>query len=106
LNSIRTRPAKLLNELGWRRTLLFAAMILVLPPLVGWAVSALIGHGGQELISAITTMLVVIGGWLRTASQAAAKVDQAVTEVAEAYESRIATDSKVQEARQNLASGA
>jgi tRNA A37 threonylcarbamoyladenosine biosynthesis protein TsaE len=102
LNSIRTRPARLLSDLGWGRTLLFAAMVLVLPALVGWIVRTITGQGGQEVITAITTLLVVVGGWLRTATQAVSKVDQAIARVAEEYENRIAADPSVRQAQKNL----
>lgn len=99
LNSIRTRPARLLSDLGWGRMLLFAAMVLVLPPLVAWVVRN--GHWsiGQEFLSSVTTMLVIVGGWLRTATQAVSKVDQAIAKVSEEFETRIANDENVKGAQ-------
>lgn len=100
LNSIRTRPARLLSDLGWGRTILFAAMVLVLPPLVAWVVRwVTTGQGGQEFISQVTTMLVIVGGWLRTATQAVSKVDQAIAKVSEEFETRIANDENVKSAK-------
>jgi hypothetical protein len=102
LDSIRTRPARLLSDLGWRSSLLFAAMVLVVPPLVAWAVSQIPSQVGQEFISAGTTVLVIVGGWLRTATQAVSKVDQAIAQVSERYESQIAADPNVQRAQTEL----
>jgi hypothetical protein len=95
LNSIRTRPARLLSDLRLGPILLFAAMVLVLPPFVAWLVKRVTGQGGQEFISSVTTMLVIVGGWLRTATQAASKIDQAITQVSEEFETGIAKDANV-----------
>ncbi len=102
LNSIRTRPARILNDLGSSRAVVFAAMVLVMPPLVAWAFSKLTGQSGQEFISGMTTVLVIVGGWLRTATQAMSKVDQAIAKVADEYDRRIAADPQVQIAQTNL----
>jgi len=45
LNAIRARPARLLSELGWVRTLLFAGMVIALPILASWLVSRLFENG-------------------------------------------------------------
>ncbi len=41
---IRSRPARLLSDLGWAGTLFFAALVLVLPPVAGW----LVGRGAAD----------------------------------------------------------
>jgi len=101
LNSLRNRPARMLNDLGWGRSILFAALVLVLPPLIGWLVGRAAGLTGQ-VVSTMTTMLVLAGGWLRTATRAAAKVDRAIDQVASEYEKQIADDEGVRNAQQQL----
>lgn len=102
LNSIRTRPARLLNDLGWGKSILFAALVLVLPPLIGWLAGRAAGLTGQ-VVTTMTTMLVVAGGWLRSATRAAAKVDRAINQVASEYEKRIENNADVKAARTKLA---
>jgi len=99
LNSIRTRPARLLSDLGWGRMLLFAIFVLVLPPLIAWVVRTVTGQVGAEFISAVTTILVIVAGWLRTATHAVSQVDQAIAKVSEKFETSIATDENVKSAQ-------
>lgn len=101
LNSIRTRPIRLLSDLGWGRSIVFAALVLVVPPAVAWLVARATGQADQ-LLSMMTAILVVIGAWLRTATQAATKVDQALARVAEQYDQQIAADPNVKDARKKL----
>ena len=101
LNSIRTRPARLLNDLGWARSILFAVLVLLLPPLVGWLVGRAAGLTGQ-VVTTMTTLLVIAGGWLRTATRAVAKVDQAINKVASEYEQRIVNNQGVKAAQTQL----
>lgn len=101
LNSIRTRPARLLSDLGWARSLLFAALVLAMPLAVGWVIGKAAGYT-EQIVSTMTTVLVVIGAWLRTASKAVGKVDEAITRVADAYDERIASDENVVKAQQAL----
>jgi hypothetical protein len=102
---IRSRPARLVGDLGWGRTLLFAVLVLALPPAVTWLVSKALGSGevGRVLTSA-AAMLSVLGVWLRSASGAAATVDKAIAEVTRAYEDRIRNDPAVQAAQQEMKS--
>ena len=101
LDSIRTRPARLLNDLGWGRSILFAVLVLVLPPLIGWLVGRAAGLTG-EVASTMTTMLVIAGGWLRSATQAAAKVDRAIDQVASEYDRRIEASDEVKAAQKKF----
>ncbi len=101
LISIRTRPARLLNDLGWAKSILFAVLVLVLPPLIGWLVGRAAGLTGQ-VVTTMTTMLVIAGGWLRTATQAVAKVDKAIDKVASEYEKRIVNNEGVKAAQTKL----
>jgi tRNA A37 threonylcarbamoyladenosine biosynthesis protein TsaE len=101
LNSIRNRPARLLNDLGWGRSILFALLVLVVPPLIAWFVGTTRGLTVQ-VASTMTTMVVLAGGWLRTAARAAGKVDRAIDQIASAYEKQIADDQGVKDAQQKL----
>jgi KAP family P-loop domain len=101
LNSIRTRPARLLSDLGWARSLLFAVLVLALPPLIGWFVGRITGQAGQ-MLSTVTTVLVVLAGWVRTATQAVSKVDQAIAKVADEYDKQIASNQQVKDAQTKL----
>ena len=103
LNSIRTRPARLLNDLGWGRSILFAVLVLAVPPAMAWVVSRVSGEFSQVL-SMMTAVLVTVGAWLRSATQAVDKVDQAIAQVAEEYDQQIATDPGVTAATQRLES--
>jgi tRNA A37 threonylcarbamoyladenosine biosynthesis protein TsaE len=101
LNSIRTRPARLLNDLGWGRSIIFAALVLVVPLAVAWVVARVSGEFSQVL-STMTAVLVMIGAWLRSATKAVDKVDQAIARVAEEYDQQIAADEGVRDATQRL----
>ncbi|CAN7773424.1 KAP family NTPase [Variovorax sp. LjRoot175] len=107
VQAIRSRPRSMLSQLGWRRTLLFAALVLALPVLVAWLVQNVleIGGLGQALTSA-GAILSVVGVWLRAASGAAAKVEQAIAEVTQAYEKQIQSDPKVANAQKQVHSAA
>src|SRR5713226_988254 len=61
LATLRSRPARWLNDLGWQKALGFVALVLVVPPLIAWLTSRILGRTevGQAL-SLITTTLVVI----------------------------------------------
>jgi len=99
LNSIRTRPARLLSDLGWARSLLFAVLVLAMPLAVGWVIGKAAGYT-EQIVSTMTTVLVVIGAWLRTASKAVGKVDEAITKVADEYDQKISSDQNVIAAQQ------
>lgn len=103
VHAIRSRPVRLLSDLGWTGTLSFAGIVLALPPVVAWGVNKVLGIGevGQALTAA-SAILSVVGVWLRTASGAASKVDQALAEVSRTYEDRIRDDPDVRAAKTRL----
>jgi hypothetical protein len=103
LESIRNRPGRMLNDLGWLRTILFAGLVLVLPPVMGWLVGKTLrmGQFGQ-LLSSVTALLSVVGLWARAATGAMTKVDNAVAKVAEAYNEKVLSATKVKEAQEQL----
>lgn len=103
LTAVRTRPARILSDLGWPASLLFAGLVLAIPVLVGWLVGKVLAtdQAGQ-LLSSITAMLAVIGMWARAATGAVSRVDKAITEVADKYEQRVAEDPSVTAAQANL----
>src|SRR5262249_25356890 len=90
LKALSNRPARMLSDLGWPRTVLFAVLILGVPPLVGWLVGKAlnIGQVGQVL-SSMTAILSVITLWARAASSAVSKVDQAIAKVVDEYAKRV-----------------
>jgi len=103
LATLRNRPARWLNDLGWQKALGFVALVLVVPPLIAWLTSRILGRTevGQAL-SLITTTLVVIGTWARAATGAVSKLDQAAAKIAQEYETRIANNAAVREAQKTL----
>ena len=103
LKAVGTRPARILSDLGWPRTLLFAALVLVVPPLVGWLVGKALGIGQMgQLLSSVTAIAAVIGLWARAATGAVSKIDQVIMRVADAYAQRIAEDRSVVAAQSDL----
>lgn len=104
LAALRNRPARLLSDLGWAKSLGFAGLVLVVPPLVAWLTDRILGvTQAAQLLSSVTATLSVIVVWVRAATAAVAEVDQAVTKVADDYATRLASDSGVLEAQKELA---
>jgi len=103
LAALRSRPARLLGDLGWAWSLIFAALVLVAPPLVAWLTERILGiNQVPQLLSSVTATLSVIGVWARAATGAVARVDMAVTRVADEYRTRLARDSGVINAQKEL----
>jgi hypothetical protein len=103
LAALRSRPARLLSDLGWPKSLMFAALVLVAPPLTAWLMGSQLKLSQvPELLASIAATLSVIGVWARAAAGAVAKVDKAATKVADEYAKRIATDTAVITKRQEL----
>jgi hypothetical protein len=103
LTAVRNRPARLIGDLGWPSTIVFALLVLAGPPLVAWLVGKAMGTDqAVQSLSSIGAMLAVIGTWVRTATRAVSKVDAAITSVLEEYESRIATNGAVVKAQAEL----
>src|SRR5690606_4287858 len=76
LDALRSRPAPLIGDLGWGRSIIFAALVLAVPPLVAWLVGTLLqGDLPVQLLSSATATLSVIAVWARSATGAVAKVD-------------------------------
>lgn len=104
VQAIRSRTAPMLGELGWPRSLGFAALVLVVPPVMAWLVGRLLGvEGVAQGLSSAGAVVSVVTLWLRAASGAAAKVEQAVGEVTQAYGQRLRDDPAVKQAEQALA---
>jgi hypothetical protein len=103
LNHIRNRPGRMLSDLGWGRSLLFAGMMLVLPPVIGWSVGRVL-HLSQtsELLSTATALLSVVAVWARAATGAMAKVDGAITKVADAFDQKVSSAPTVIQAQAEL----
>src|SRR5690606_25205693 len=103
LDALRSRPAPLIGDLGWGRSIIFAALVLAVPPFVAWLVGTLLqGDLPVQLLSSATATLSVIAVWARSATGAVAKVDAAITKVVEAYTARLAEDPGVLRATETL----
>lgn len=101
--SVRSRPARILQDLGWKWTAMFAAAVLILPAFLAWGVSELLKTG--EIVQALTSVgavLSVIALWVRSASQAVTKVDKALADVAAAYEKAVRESPQVVRAEAQL----
>jgi hypothetical protein len=105
IEALRNRPARMLRELGWPGTILFAALVLGVPIAVAWlSKTVLATHEVVQIIAVATGALSTIGVWLHAASAAVAKVDKAVDNVAKDFENRIASDKGVIKAHSALTS--
>ena len=103
LTDLRRRPARILAEIGWVKTLCFAALVLVIPPLVAWATSLVLGKTQvTQWLSFITGAVAVVGTLARAAAGVVSKLDKAVAQVMKKYEETIANDPAVQKARATL----
>jgi tRNA A37 threonylcarbamoyladenosine biosynthesis protein TsaE len=103
LEHMRDRPARLLHALGPVRSVSFAATVLALPPLIAWVVAKTLHlHEFGELLSFAGTLISVVGLWLRSAAVAAAKVDTAITSIADAFDQKVAKAAEVQAAQGEL----
>jgi len=103
LEALRKRPARLLGDLGWSKSLVFAALVLVVPPLIAWLTNKVLATGQVvQVLSFATATLSVMGVWARAATGAVNKVDTALTVVADAYAKRLAEDGGVITAEKEL----
>jgi len=103
INRIRARPGRMLDELGWTRSIVFALLILVLPAVAAYAVERMTGRlDVQVILSAATTLLAIAGIWAKAASAAVSKVDQAVATIVSEYERRVFSAPAVVAARAAL----
>lgn len=103
LTILRNRPARLLGDLGWGKSLIFAALVLAVPPLVAWLAQWILGtNQAAQALSSVTAALSVIFVWARAATGAVSKVDKAVADVAAAYAKQLAEDAGVKEAQTAL----
>jgi KAP family P-loop domain len=101
LTAVRSRPVRILSDLGWPRSLLFAGLVLGVPLLIGWLVEMAMGQVGQ-LISALAATLSVVGLWVRAAAGAVSEVDKAIAQVADEYARRLAEDPGLAKAQADL----
>ena len=100
--ALRNRPARLLGELGWIKSLIFAFSVLAVPLLIAWLTNSLLNQATSALTT-LTAALSMVGLWVRAASGAVAKVDKAVAEVAAEFEKQLAENEEVKTAQQALA---
>jgi hypothetical protein len=103
ISRLRARPGRMLDELGWMRSVIFALLMLVMPTLVAYAVSRVTGRFDfRAIVSSATAILTIVGLWAKTASAAVSKVDQAVAKIISEYEQQLNVDPNVLEARTAL----
>lgn len=101
--AVRSRPARLLGDLGWKLTLVFALLVLLLPPLLAAGADRLLGLDvvGRTLTTA-AALLSTAGVWLRAASGATAAVDRALAQVVDAYDQQVREDPQVKSAEARI----
>ena len=100
ISRLRARPGRMLDELGWTRSLIFTLMILVLPALAAYAVSRVTGRlDVRAIMSSVTTLLAIVGIWAKAASAAVSRVDEAVATIVSEYEQRLNAAPEVVAAR-------
>ena len=103
LKAVSTRPARILSDLGWRRTLSFAFLVLAVPPLVAWLVGKALGIGQiGQVLSTVPAIASVVVLWAKAATDAVSKVDRVITQVADVYAQRVADDKTVVAAQADL----
>ncbi|MDB4888901.1 MAG: hypothetical protein JWL61_756 [Gemmatimonadetes bacterium] len=103
LAELRSRPARMLSDLGWPRTLAYAALVLVVPPMAAWFVHWIVPTNDiTQALSAVTAAGSMVALWARAGARAVAKVDTVVGRVAAAYANEIDTNSNVATARAGL----
>jgi hypothetical protein len=103
LADLRQRPGRLLADLGWPRSLLFAALIVVVPPLAAWAIRELWSlNTAAQSLTTLTAALSILAMWAKSATDAVAKVDAAVAKVAGAYERALADDPDLRAAQRDV----
>jgi len=103
LNVLRNRPARLLTDLGWGRTVLFGVLVLAVPPAIVWLVQRIVNLDpvGQSF-TLVSGLLSTIALWLRSATGSVAKIDQAVAKVVKEYETQLHDHEGVKTAQQGL----
>lgn len=96
IEQLRARPGRMLADLGWPLSIVFALLVLALPPLAGTIVRSFTDTVDFRAVASVaSTVLAVIGVWAKVASQAVSRADRAMTRVVAEYDQRIATDPSV-----------
>lgn len=103
VDQLRSRPGRILGDLGWVRASLFAALVLVAPPLAAILVERLTKTTDfRAVLSAVSATFAAIGLWAKAASSAVSKVDKAAALVVAEYDKQVANDMAVATARSSL----
>jgi hypothetical protein len=103
IDHVRTRPGRMLGELGWVHSLIFAGLLLVLPTLVAWIIGKTLQtpFAGQ-ILSSLGAVLSVIGLWARAASRATAGADRTLTRITDEFDRRVSQAEQVKKAEEEL----
>lgn len=103
LRALRARPARMLSDLGWARSLFFALLILAVPPAVAWVVARyLTDNQTTQALSTMTAILSMLGLWLRAANRAVTQADAVIATVVNTYENRLNGEDKVMAAQSEV----
>ena len=86
VDQLRSRPGRMLGDLGWGRSVIFALLVLAVPPLAAVLVEKLTGTTDfRALVSSVTAIMALVGLWAKAASDAVSRVDKAVAQVVAEY---------------------
>jgi hypothetical protein len=103
VDRIRARPGRMLGDLGWGPSAVFALLVLAVPPLAVLLVQRITGAVDfRAVLSSATVALTLVGVWVKAASGAVNTVDKALAEVVAEYERQIENDAGVKAAKASL----
>jgi hypothetical protein len=104
VDRLRSRPGRMIGDLGWASTAFFAVVVLAVPLVVPIIVRWLTGGSDVQHVLAAASALIAVGGaWAKAASAAVTHVDKVTAQVVAEYEKRIAHDGNVKAAQAALA---
>jgi hypothetical protein len=89
------------------RSVLFGAIVLIVPPAVAWAIGTLLENAGAvqfftTAVATLTATATTIGAWARAAAGAVAKADAVIAQVAQEYEKAVESDPAVLASKEKL----
>ncbi|HTU58675.1 MAG TPA: P-loop NTPase fold protein, partial [Polyangiales bacterium] len=103
LAHIRTRPLRMLTELGVVRTVIFALLILVVPGLLAWGIERCANSNTvTQLLFSLSSLVAILGAALRTGATTLGRIDQALTRVSDAYDKATRSNASVINEQQQL----
>ena len=104
VDRLRSRPGRLIGDLGWFASAFFVVIVFAVPLVAPIIVRRITGASDfRQILAAVSAFIAVAGAWAKAASAAVAKVDKAAATVVAEYERRIAEDEAVRDAQSKLA---